>query len=98
MARQLFKFVYLCSGLSSAPRIYTKVLKPIYRWLRQQGFRGSYYIDDSLNMNQDQTVCKETIAIMADTLESLGFSVHKEKSVFVPAQRILLFGFILDSV
>ena len=43
---QLFTFVCLPFGLSSAPRVYTKLLKPIFRWFRQQGFRCSYYIDD----------------------------------------------------
>ena len=86
---QLFKFVCLCFGLSSAPRVYTKVLKPIYRWFRQQGFRCSYYIDDSLNLNQDQTICKKNVIIMADTLESLGFTVNKEKSILEPTQKIV---------
>ena len=95
---RLFKFVCLPFGLSSAPRVYTKVLKPIYKWFRQQAFRCSYYIDDSLNMNQSQSVCKENVIVMADTLESLGFTVNKEKSIFLPTQRILFFGFILDSV
>lgn len=88
---RLFKFVCLPFGLSSAPRVYTKVLKPIYKWFRQQAFRCSYYIDDSLNLNQSQQVCKENVIIMADTLESLGFTVNKEKSIFLPTQRILFF-------
>ena len=95
---QLYKFVCLPFGFSSAPRVYTKVLKPIYRWFRQQGFRCSYYNDDSLNMDQDQFVCKENIISMARVLESLGFNVNKDKSIFLPKQRILFFGFILDSV
>ena len=95
---RLFKFVCLPFGLSSAPRVYTKVLKPIYKWFRQQAFRCSYYIDDSLNMNRSQSVCKENVIVMADTLESLGFTVNKEKSIFLPTQRFLFFVFILDSV
>ena len=95
---QLYKFVCLPFGLSSAPRVYTKVLKPIYRWFRQQGFRCSYYIDDSLNMDQDQFVCKENVISMARVLESLDFNVNKDKSILLPKQRILFFGFILDSV
>ncbi|MCG7879115.1 MAG: reverse transcriptase domain-containing protein [Candidatus Thiodiazotropha endolucinida] len=95
---QLFKFLCLPFGLSSAPRVYTKVLKPIYKWFRQQGFRCSYYIDDSLNMSKVETVCRKNVIIMADTLKSLGFTVNKEKSIFLPTQRIVFFGFILDSV
>ena len=95
---QVYKFVCLPFGLSSAPRVYTKVLKPIYRWFRQQGFHCSYYMDDSFNMHQDQFVCKENVFTMARVLESLGFNVNKDKSILLPKQRILFFGFILDSV
>lgn len=95
---QLYKFVCLPFGLSSAPRIFTKVLKPVFSWFRKQGFRCSYYIDDSLNMNSASTVCKDNTLTMSDTFESLGYTINREKSVFVPTQRIVFFGFILDSV
>ena len=32
---QLYKFVCLPFGPASAPRIYTKVLRPVYAWLRK---------------------------------------------------------------
>lgn len=47
---QLYSFCCLPFGLSSAPRTFTKVLKPVFSWFRQ-GFRCSYFIDDSLNMD-----------------------------------------------
>lgn len=95
---QLFQFICLPFGLASAPRIYTKVLKPVYAWFRKQGFRCSYYIDDSLNMNKDRDVCRSNALKMSETLDSLGYTINKEKSVFVPTQRIVFFGFIIDSV
>ena len=48
----LFEFKCLCFGISSAPRIFTKILKPVYAFFRQLGIRCIYYIDDSLIMNQ----------------------------------------------
>lgn len=95
---QLYKFVCLCFGLASAPRVFTKALKPIFSWFRHQGFRCSYYIDDSLNMNSVSAVCKQNAEVMSETLESLGYTINREKSVFVPTQRIVFFGFIIDSV
>lgn len=95
---QLYKFVCALFGLSSLPRLFTKLLKPVFSWFRQQGIRCSYYIDDSLNMNKDKTICKQNAWLIADTLASLGYDVNKEKSVFEPSQRIVYFGFILDSV
>ena len=81
-----------------APRLFTKIFKPIFAWFRHQGYRCSYYTDDSINMNKDKTVCRSTTCTMADTMKSLGFLINKEKSVFEPSQRIVYFGYILDSL
>ena len=80
-----------------APRLFTKILKPIFAWFRHQGYRCSYYIDDSINMNRDnrdKTVCHSTTCTMANTMESLGFLINKGKSF----QRIVYFGYIIDSL
>jgi hypothetical protein len=95
---QLFKFVCMPFGLSIAPYLFTKILKPVYAWFRQQSIRCSYYIDDSLNMNQDKVRCMENTTVMLQTMESLGFDVNYDKSCLIPCQRIVFFGFILDSV
>ena len=44
---QLYKFITLPNGLSSAPRIFTKLLKPVYSTLRTQGLVSNGYLDDS---------------------------------------------------
>ncbi len=95
---QLFQFVCLPFGLSSAPRVFTKILKPIYAWFRQQCIRCTYYIDDSLNLDGDSHICLRNTWIMIETLQSLGFTINFEKSVLIPSQRITFFGFVLDSV
>ena len=87
---QLFTFICLPFGLSSAPRVYTKLLKPIFRWFWQQGFRCSYYIDDSLNMNQDKSICGSNFLTMVDTFQSLGFSINEE-SLFLGHHKELYF-------
>ena len=35
--QKLFEFQCLPFGLSSAPRVFTKLLKPILAWMRQEG-------------------------------------------------------------
>ena len=42
----LYQYVCLPNGLSSAPRIFTKLLKPGLKFLREQGFLSCAYIDD----------------------------------------------------
>ena len=94
----LYKFVCVCFGITCAPFLFTKILKPVYAWFRQQNIRCSYYIDDSLNMNKDKAVCRNNTLTMVETLEALGFTVNYKKSSLVPSQRIIFFGFIIDSV
>ena len=76
---QLYTFVCVLFGYSLAPRLFTKILKPIYAWFRCQGFRCSYYIDDSINMDKDKSACQKNALVMTETLESLGFfSKHRK--------------------
>ena len=95
---QLYHFVCVPFGLSPAPRLFTKILRPIFAWFRLHGIRCSYYIDDSINMNKNKDVCAKNAITVANTLESLGFTINKEKSAMVPAQRIVSFGFLIDSL
>ena len=43
-------------------------------------------------------VCQSNTKMMLHSLESLGYTVNYKKSVLVPTQKIIFFGFILDSV
>ena len=72
----LYKFVCLCFGITCAPFLFIKVLKPVYAWFRQLNMRCSYYIDDSLNMDKDRAVCQNNMLTMVKTLESLGFTIN----------------------
>lgn len=94
----LYKFVCLPFGLKSSPYLFTKILKPVYANFRQQNTRCSYYIDDSLNMSKHKDKCESHTVLIADSLQSLGFTVNTEKSVMVPTQRIVFFGFVIDTI
>ena len=81
---QLYAFVSLPFGLRSAPFVFTKTLKPVYASFRKLGIRCSYYIDDSIGMNNDSQLCKSNAELMIRKLESLGFVINDEKSVVEP--------------
>ena len=49
-------------------------------------------------MNQDEVVCKNNTNTITSTFQTLGFTVNEKKSVLIPTQRIVFFGFIIDSV
>ncbi|CAC5367588.1 unnamed protein product [Mytilus coruscus] len=42
----LYEFQVLCSGLASAPRVFTKVLKPVYAFFRKNGIRCMQKLDE----------------------------------------------------
>ena len=81
---QYYVFRVLPFGLASTPRIFTKLQKPVFTWLRHQGIRCYYYIDDSLCMNQDFDCFQKDTKIITDTLDQLGFTINQEKSVLIP--------------
>ena len=46
----MYEFVCLPFGLASAPRVFTKLMKPVVALLRQLGIRLIIYLDDMLIM------------------------------------------------
>ena len=48
-------------------------------------------------MNQDKAICQNNTFIMVEKLISLGFTINYKKSSLVPSQRIIFFGFIIDT-
>ena len=95
---QLFEFTCLCFGLSPAPYIFTKVMKPVFSELRRKGIKCTYYIDDSLYFGSTLALAEHNTKHAKTLLESLGFVVNTEKSVMKPSTRIQHLGFIIDSV
>ena len=86
-------------GLSSSPRIFTKVMKPIFSNLRSTfGHICLSYIDDSLYIGNTATECAEATLHAVQLITRLGFNVDSEKSVLRPSQSIEFLGFIIDSV
>ena len=94
---QRYQFRCLPFGLTSAPRIFTKVLKPVVASLRRQGIRIVIYLDDILIIASSRNECIQHLNITIALLTSLGFIINEEKSCLVPSREILFLGFILDS-
>ena len=96
---QLYAFTSLPMGLTSSPRIFTKVLKPVFSYLRSQfGHTCLGYIDDSFYLEDSYTECEEATLRAIQLFVSLGFKIHPEKSVIIPTQILEFLGFILNSI
>ena len=94
----LYQYTCLPNGLSSAPRIFTKLLKPVYSTLRGMGHIISGYIDDSYLQGDTYHECANNVSDSSKLITELGFIAHPEKSVTVPSQVLVFLGFILNSI
>ena len=94
----LYKYTCLPNGLSSAPRIFTKMLKPVYSTLHNQGHISMGYIDDSYLQGDTRDECRLNIVSTATLFTELGFYIHPSKSVLLPTQTLTFLGFIFNSI
>ena len=85
------------NGYSDAMRIFTKILKPVFGHLRQEGHLSVIFVDDSYLQGDTKQECMNNIKATVDLLLKLGFIVHEKKSVLKPTQKIEFLGFIIDS-
>lgn len=92
-----YQFTCLPFGLSSAPRIFNKFLKPVTGLLRKMGIWMIVYLDDMLIMNSTLEGAREDILILKSILENLGFLINTAESIFIPVQVIEFLGVIVDS-
>ena len=93
----LYEFTCLPNGYSAAPRVFTKIMKPIFSTLRSEGFLSVFYLDDSLLVANSFEECERNIQRTEELLMETGFVINRKKSSFIPSQEILFLGFILNS-
>ena len=88
-----YKFTCLPFGLTSAPRVFTKLLKLVVGFLRQVGCCLIIYLDDLLIVHQDEVQLQQIIPSVCKRFECLGLVVNQKKSVLQPTQRLEFLGF-----
>ena len=93
-----YKFIAMLNGFSDAMRVFTKVSKPVYAYLRQQGYMSVIFVDDSYLQGDTKQECLQNIEATVSLLESLGFAIHEGKSILNPTQEIEFLGFVFNSV
>ena len=86
-----FMFTVLPFGLSSAPYIFTKLLRPLVKHWRSQGMRAVVYLDDGFDIESTESLSQFHSNIRRSDLAAAGFIANDDKSVWVPAK--LLYGY-----
>ena len=86
-------------GLPSSPRIFTKIMKPVFAHLRSEwGHCCLGYTDDSIYLEDTKHSAAAATLHATQLLTRLGFVPHPTKSEFGPTQSLEFLGFILNSI
>ena len=94
---QHLRFTCLPQGFTAAPRIFTKLLKPVFSHFRSLGIITLCYLDDCIFLASSADALSRDLNYALGFLDALGLTVSVGKSCLVPSQRIEFLGFILDS-
>lgn len=94
---QLFQFAALPNGLACAPRLFTKLLNPVFTFFRKKGWSCFQYIDDSIILDTSEQNCALITRQISNQLERLGFFIHAKKSQMIRTTKITFLGFDINS-
>ena len=94
---KVYQFQCLPFGLTSAPRVFSKVMKPVVGTLRYMGIRLIIYLDNILMLHQVKEELIQAIPLICQFFETLGLVINQKKSILIPQQRIEFLGFLVDA-
>lgn len=94
---KIYHFTCLANGISEGPRLFTKLMKPVFATLREWGYTITSYLDDTLICNSSLTGCYDCLLNTVQLLRKLGFCINEEKSILVPTKRIEYLGNVINS-
>ena len=83
-------------GLSTAPRVFTRVVRSLIAHLRKLGFKIFAYIDDLLLAGKDYHSLLAQTQLAIRIFQELGFLVNMVKSEPIPSQFPTYLGATLD--
>lgn len=90
--KKVYQFRVLPFGLSTAPRVFTKMLAPIVGLIHQEGIRFFPYLDDCLLVAPSSHALQSQVSKAVSILQQAGFLVNWKKSLPVPSQDLQFIG------
>ena len=95
---QLYEYTVFPNGLCICPRKFTKLMKPILAHIHALHHIISGYIDDFYLQGHTCQKCVENVVTTVKIFDNVGLIPHPQKSVLIPAQEIVLLGFVINSI
>jgi len=93
-----YRFTCLPFGLSTAPRVFTRVTRIMVSFLRRRGVRVHAYLDDWLIVGSSYQEALEDTQTTLDLTRELGWLVNQSKSELTPSQYIHYLGARIDFI
>ena len=94
-----YEFSVIMFGLGASPRVFTKTLKVVVKYLRVTfDILILAYLDDFLIQAPTYEQCLLNTELAVLVFQCLGFEVNYSKSCMIPSQQIEHLGFLWDSV
>ncbi|CAB5386591.1 unnamed protein product [Rhizophagus irregularis] len=82
-----FCFTCLPFSLTTSPRVFTKILRPVIKSLQNQGIRLMIYLDDILIMAKTKDEVLQQLKEVMDTLERMDLQSTKKSQCSYPLNR-----------
>ena len=84
-------------GLAPAPRLATKMMAPVIRYLQSCSLRIAIYIDDLILLCRSYKESIVQAQELVGTLHNLGFGIHPEKAQVIPSRSSEFLGTHVNS-
>ena len=84
---KFYKWLAMPFGLSTAPREWQRLMRPLVIAMRDKGFLCWVYLDDFLILAPTRELAAEGAAQLVSLLEDLGLTVNFRKSQLTPVQK-----------
>ena len=91
-----FAFQVLHFGLSSAPYIFSKVMRQLLKHWRSKRYIGLFYLDDGIDWAYSLDQAKALSRIVRNGVIASGFTLSEEKSTWDPRREVSFLGYILN--
>ncbi len=92
-----YSFLVLPFGLSTAPYVFTKCLRPLVKHWRSQGLFVVVYLDDGWGRASTEKEANAIASRVKSDLISAGLVPNIEKSKWLATQSSVWLGLVLDS-
>ena len=93
---EFYVFCVLPFGLATACYVFTKVMRPLVKYWRQQGIRVVVYLDDGLVAVEGVQNATKVSTVVKQDLIKAGWIENVSKSEWVPSQQWSWLGFNID--